>query len=92
MADGRSGREVHVLRDHVFYGPLTERSLDFERPDHSIYGTIRGGELGLGVGRMAGEREDGVRANGPSETTMYAISPVRGVLPTTVGERELVPR
>ena len=77
---------------HVIYGPLTERSLDFKRPDHTIYGTIRGGELGLGVGRMAGEREDGVRANGPSETTMYAISPERGALPSTVGERELVPR
>lgn len=78
---------------HIYYGPLEEMSARFERPDHTIYGTIRGGELGLGVGRMAGEREvDGVRANGPSDSTMYAISPVGGELPVSVGERELVPR
>ena len=59
----------------VFYGPVLDRELDLDRPDAMIYGTVRGGELGLGVGRMAGEPggADGLRANSPYEGRIYVI-------------------
>ena len=75
---------------HVFYGPLTEGRFDIERPDATIFGTVAGGEVGLGVGRVAGEISDGLRINGGHEGTMYVISPDSERLPEVLTERDLV--
>lgn len=74
----------------VFYGPIGERALDMERPDAMIYGTVRGGELGLGVGRKAGREggPDGLRVNSPYEGLIYII-PATGELPGKVTDAYL---
>lgn len=74
---------------YVFYGPVTEMELDMGSPDAVIYGTVRGGELGLGVGRLAGEKGvDGLRVNSPYEGYMYVV-PASGELPRTLDKRNL---
>lgn len=74
----------------VFFGPIGERELDLRKADLTIYGTVRGGEVGLGVGRMAGERDaDGLRVNAPYEGFHYEI-PATGVIPMWLDERYLV--
>lgn len=75
----------------VFFGPVLERELSLDRPDHVIYGTVRGGELGLGVGRLAGERggPDGLRVNSPYEGRVYEI-PATGELPARLDDAWLV--
>lgn len=77
---------------HVFYGPLAGGELRFDRPDHTIYGTVRGGEVGLGVGRVAGVFTDGLRVNGPSERTLYLVPADGSALPSVLTERDLTER
>ncbi len=76
----------------IFFGPVLERTLDMERPDLVIAGAVRGGELGLGVGRLAGKAggPDGLRVNSPFEGLIYVI-PASGELPGILDERHLVP-
>lgn len=71
----------------IFYGPIGETELDMDRPDAMIYGVVRGGELGLGVGRKAGEEggPDGLRVNSPYEGLIYVI-PATGELPERLDE------
>ena len=77
--DSTVARDAGAL--YVFYGPTTEGEYRAERPDAVIYGTVAGGELGLSVARMAGDRGvDGLRANGPKEGLIYVI-PATGDLP-----------
>lgn len=65
----------------IFFGPVLERELSMERPDAIILGVERGGELGLGVGRLAGEAggPDGLRVNGPNGTE--CVVPATGEIP-----------
>ena len=74
----------------VFFGPIGERELDLRSADLTIYGTVRGGEVGLGVGRMASERGvDGLRINAPYEGYHYEI-PATGEISEKLTERNLV--
>lgn len=75
----------------VFFGPIGERLLDLREPDLTIYGTVRGGELGLGVGRMAGGEKgpDGLRINAPYEGYHYEI-PATGEIPEKLDKSYLV--